>query len=264
MGGGHNTGCGRAQAQRSRKNRGHGGRDKQKRDARTAPPRSSAASFAEPNGTESSLLSSEGTRSMQRSLPSKNGYADSEHTEMSSIFHGEMSKNVEVIFDSRHTQCNTPHYKDREDEAARARSEPPAPRESACPNVGQTNCRRHENQRSRSIPGSPTGATDRPAARTGAGRARARRTGRHAHAAPRIAPHVQTTNCDALTCVKAEVMQEDYAAKVSLVDEKVEKLGIDIVNLEVPRPKMIGAPQAEVKLCVKDIEMPPKRRSSCA
>ena len=62
---------------------------------------------------------------------------------MSSIFHGEMSKNAEVIFDSLHTEGNTPRYKDREDEAARARSEPPAPRESACPNVGQTNCRRH-------------------------------------------------------------------------------------------------------------------------
>ena len=57
-------------------------------------------------------------------------------------------------------------------------------------------------------------------------------------------------------------MQEDYAAKVSLVDEKVEKLGIDILNLKVPRPKMIGAPQAEVKLCVKDIEIkhPPTLR----
>ena len=52
---------------------------------------------------------------------------------MSSLFHGEISKNAEVIFDSLHTEGNMPRYKDREDKAARARSEPPHPAKALAP-----------------------------------------------------------------------------------------------------------------------------------
>ena len=119
---------------------------RQARAAARVPPTASVAGWhkgTDPCAREPARLLRRGDASSSRRPERSNGYADSEHTEMSSIFHGEMSKNAEVICDSLHTEGNTPRYKDREDEAARARSEPPAPRESACPNVGQTNCRRH-------------------------------------------------------------------------------------------------------------------------
>ena len=53
---------------------------------------------------------------------------------MSLIFHGEISKNAEVIFDSLHTEGNTPRYKDREGEAVRGReANPPHPAKARAP-----------------------------------------------------------------------------------------------------------------------------------